>query len=294
MSIQDSPRCSEQAAGLPLVGSAPSTGRWWLVESPGPWGARPIRDATEAWLRAWSTWDSHTARAVLVRPHGRTGVRSHRRIWTFAPGTDHVLGREIPWDDDPRIEDPGVAPTAPEWTASADYPRMLICTNGRRDRCCAEKGRSLLDDLRPLPTDDQEMGRVWECTHLGGHRFAPTGLVIPQGFVLGRLTTATVIGVLADDILDLDRLRGRSDLGPAEQVADWVFRIEMQTKSMDVRPDITLVHDSTHADKNARRTMEVRHAGVTRQISVHRVELPAIPASCDGDPQPAAVWQLTP
>ncbi|MFF9667034.1 sucrase ferredoxin, partial [Streptomyces althioticus] len=38
---------------------------------------------------------------------------------------------------------------------------------------------------------------VWEVTHLGGHRFAPTMLVLPYGYAYGRLTPESAKDVLA-------------------------------------------------------------------------------------------------
>ncbi|MBV9923283.1 MAG: hypothetical protein JOY78_20875 [Pseudonocardia sp.] len=55
-----------------------------------------------------------------------------------------------------------------------DDPLLLVCTHGRRDRCCALDGRALVRALVEAGEPD-----VWECSHLSGHRFAPTALVLP-------------------------------------------------------------------------------------------------------------------
>ena len=61
-----------------------------------------------------------------------------------------------------------------------------MCTNGRRDRCCALLGRPLAAEIVAAGHSE-----VWEVTHLGGHRFSPTMLVLPHGYAYGRLTAET-------------------------------------------------------------------------------------------------------
>jgi (2Fe-2S) ferredoxin len=61
-------------------------------------------------------------------------------------------------------------------------PLALVCTNGKRDRCCALLGRPLAAELAASGVEG-----AWEVTHLGGHRFSPTVLVLPYGYAYGRV-----------------------------------------------------------------------------------------------------------
>jgi hypothetical protein len=98
---------------------------------------------------------------------------------------------------------------------------ILVCTHARRDACCARLGRPLVNDL--LTVTDPE--RVWETTHLGGHRFAPTCLALPSQVVYGRVTsdrapelaTAIAAGQVVPDLM-----RGRTTYAPALQAAEIV------------------------------------------------------------------------
>ena len=75
--------------------------------------------------------------------------------------------------------------------AAAAEPVLLVCTNGRRDVCCAVRGRPVaLEAARRRP------GAVWESSHTGGHRFAPTGVLLPHGVTLARLDAALCAEVL--------------------------------------------------------------------------------------------------
>lgn len=107
--------------------------------------------------------------------------------------------------------------------AVAGGPTLLVCTNGRRDVCCALRGR-------PVAAAAAEAwpGGVWEVSHTGGHRFAPTAVLLPWGQTLARLDAATARDVtvaaregrLPADLLGARHDRGRSALPPASQAAE--------------------------------------------------------------------------
>jgi (2Fe-2S) ferredoxin len=63
---------------------------------------------------------------------------------------------------------------------------------------------------------------VWECTHIGGDRFAPNVVLLPDGFYYGNLdpdyAVATVEAHLAGTVLT-DRLRGMARFLPPVQAA---------------------------------------------------------------------------
>ena len=109
------------------------------------------------------------------------------------------------------------------WLERQDGGLLLVCANAKRDLCCALRGRPIalaLERMRPR--------QVWERTHTGGHRFAPTAIVLPAGQALARLTPE--VGLAALDAADEGRLaresfgpwhdRGRGHLPPVESVAE--------------------------------------------------------------------------
>jgi hypothetical protein len=56
---------------------------------------------------------------------------------------------------------------------------VLVCTHGRRDVCCGSKGTNLaLQLIAAAPVDGVTFRRT---SHTGGHRFAPTFIVLPEG-----------------------------------------------------------------------------------------------------------------
>jgi hypothetical protein len=66
----------------------------------------------------------------------------------------------------------------------------LVCTNGKRDQCCAINGRPVAEAIATTGWD------TWECSHLGGHRFAATILLLPTGDMFGRLDPTSALEVM--------------------------------------------------------------------------------------------------
>jgi hypothetical protein len=98
--------------------------------------------------------------------------------------------------------------------------QVLVCTHGVRDTCCGAQGTRLAAALPGLGAGV----RSWRTSHTGGHRFAPTALVLPEGTAWAYLDLDTLVGVV-DRTLDprvaLGHYRGCTGLdGPEVQAAD--------------------------------------------------------------------------
>ena len=115
-------------------------------------------------------------------------------------------------------------------------PILLVCTNGKRDACCALRGRAL---VTALAADHGE--RTWECTHLGGHRFSGNLVCLPDGIVYGRVAPADgprIADAYLAGRLDPALLRGRSAWPQPAQVAEQALR---QSLGLDGVHDVELV-----------------------------------------------------
>lgn len=219
-----------RALDEPLAGSAPVAPRWVCLEHRGAWprdvGAHPDRAVAAFASRvAAAGW-----RLLLVRRPGRRGgdgpARVHLTDTTSArtsvltvEGPGDLAGLPLPGPDEPL---PGVAVTE---------PMLLVCTHGRRDRCCALDGRALALAL----VGSGEPG-VWECSHLGGHRFAPTALVLPTGYLYGRLDPAAASAArkaAGAGEVEPTLCRGRSTWSPAGQVAELAVRTATGIRDAD-------------------------------------------------------------
>jgi hypothetical protein len=58
---------------------------------------------------------------------------------------------------------------------------VLVCTHGSRDRCCGSMGTELALQLLANPAFLGDDIPVRRTSHTGGHRFAPTSMVFPEG-----------------------------------------------------------------------------------------------------------------
>lgn len=211
-------------AGEPLAGSAPALRRLIAVEHVGSWPRKVADHADTDVAELSARLRGQDTALLLIRRPGRAGrdCDGARTVFVadLAPGASRVVRTSVRSTDDLAgiTFDAAFEPGAGEPVAD---PVLLVCAHGRRDVCCAVFGRSLVADLG---TEDAD---VWECTHLGGHRFAPTGLVLPTGYAYGRLDTGGALAALkaaAGGGVDPWNCRGHVGLDPAQQLAELAVR----------------------------------------------------------------------
>jgi len=156
--------------------------------------------------------------------------------------------------------------------------RYLVCTNGARDPCCAIRGPAVAQALeRALP------GQVYECSHLGGHRFAANVLVLPDALCFGRLDARAAVALAAEleaGRLPLDQLRGRTTLEPEQQAAEILVRREL---------GLTRLDELRHVDATTFGLADGRRA--TARLRAHELEPQRV--SCRDDKVEASTrWEL--
>jgi len=113
-----------------------------------------------------------------------------------------------------------------------DHPLLVVCTHGKRDRCCAKYGRPLYDELRA----EADPEWVWQSTHVGGDRFAGNVVFLPEGLYFGRVGRQEVWPVLDEYLgrrIELPHYRGRSCYGFAAQAAERRVREETGRRGID-------------------------------------------------------------
>lgn len=221
--------CRELAAAEPIAGTAQAgIERWIVLEDNGPWGAKVPRTTTlpddvRAWLERLDAQPG--TRVQLIRRPG--GTRGERRALFLArtpadPDARRLVELECTLAELPSLDLDALLDDAPATRELAAL--WLVCTHGARDRCCAKWGVGLWDALRK-----REGERVWQCSHLGGHRFAPTALALPSGLVWGRLALDEVESLCRElergRIGALPKLRGRSCHPSVLQAAECLLRV---------------------------------------------------------------------
>jgi hypothetical protein len=275
--------CSDlsRARDEPALGTASRVERWLLVEHAGPWGppALPLSRLDTALAQRLTAVDARPGTRVLLlrRPMG-VPCPPGRQVFTVdsRPGRERVLTRRA--RDDAELLGlplPLDEPAADGWTPAA-APLLLVCTHGRHDQCCAVRGRPLAAALSALRPE-----QVWECSHVGGDRFAANLVVLPLGLYLGRVPegdAAAVLAVLEDGRVPVPLVRGRSSLPLPVQAAEQFARERTGRDRLD---DLVL-HAQETVGSNAWRVRLRGTVGpdVVVDVRWHRDGLPPAPLTC--------------
>ncbi len=69
---------------------------------------------------------------------------------------------------------------APVPTDAVGEREVAVCTHGRRDVCCGARGSRLHQELVAVPGLLGAAVRIRRTSHTGGHRFAPTAIILPE------------------------------------------------------------------------------------------------------------------
>lgn len=299
--------------GASAFGTAARARFFVALEQNGPWG----RDAAtqshlpaELGSRLSAACTERAGRFTLLRRPGRHPDAhhggAHAAYLAFADGDPWLLRATV---DDPaallavdldalaRGDRDAVAASLPGAEPAA--PVLLVCTNGRRDVCCAVRGRPVA-----VAAAVDRPGRVWEASHTGGHRFAPTGVLLPHGATFARLDPALATAVL--DEADRGRLpvgalgplhdRGRSPLDPDGQAAESWVRSRFAITGLRELGTTALAPtaDEPGEDAQAGRRYAVAHVDGRRWlVRVDHVGAGELPESCGKAPVPVTLRAVT-
>jgi hypothetical protein len=223
------PRCADWARQVAVdpVGTAVHARGWLLLDWPQPW-PRDAADVAElAPVRSALAGSGIRLQLVVPRPdEDRWTVVLHdlapdadgwfsgyrRRRRSVEPAAVASAAIELIGDRD------GAGDAAGGDEPGADHVDVLVCGHGSRDRCCGSMGTGLAMTAAATGI------AVRRTSHTGGHRFAPTGLVLPQGTAWAFLDEDALARIVSrsgsvDDLLE--RYRGSVGLAtPAQQAAE--------------------------------------------------------------------------
>jgi len=231
--------CSESSldSGEGIAGTASaSTVTWILLELDSAWAPKPVetpelarvRDVIEGWLVS-----EVGSRFQLIRRPRAEGSDRTLMIGQSRPGDCWLAARELSDLDELRALDLSEVISVrggPSWQRRRSV--HLVCTHGKRDRCCSKWGIPVFARAAELCPAE-----VWQTSHLGGHRFAATTLSLPQGLCYGRLSEEDVEPWLEaegrSDIFELGKLRGRTAYSQPVQAAEIFVLGHLQSRDSD-------------------------------------------------------------
>ncbi|HEX8707063.1 MAG TPA: sucrase ferredoxin [Pyrinomonadaceae bacterium] len=231
--------CSEESRrhGEKRYGTASVGDTWLLVEYPHFWGPKAIHDS--ALLPAVK---NHLSLILKTVPRTRVLFIKQDRRMTDAPSLFIVrcrernpaiyrtklesYGRLLDFDLPSLIAGAGWGDAKP-----FDGPLYLVCTHGRRDKCCAKFGYPIFKALR-----SERRNAVWQSSHVGGDRFAANLICFPHGLFHAHVTAESGRAIM--DQYEAGRLvmqsyRGRSCYSYPVQAAEFFVRTESGINEID-------------------------------------------------------------
>ena len=302
--------CHESASAEPLPGTSPYRKVWLIIEQPGAWGREALLESDLPAGFGRELMDTVTDPEIGIVLARRPALQSverratnRRRLWLAHSSPAGVRMRSGSLDNvrdvlrwDWQAIKRGELP--PVGRRSAD-PAMFLCVNGKKDASCAIEGHKIIDALR---NDPELTGQIFEASHITGHRFAPTALMLPWGYLYGRLTEETARAALSlawSGKTLSSSLRGRSSLPPWAQAADIAVRNAADTHPVDSL-DVVVGRGerwlpcSMIASPTADDVIEVRHSdGRAWRVELSQVRLEPRMVSCGEPEQEALAWQAT-
>ena len=216
----------------PLLGTATQVKVWLLLEYRDPWAAKAVKDNSLA-----PAVQSHLDEQVAAIPGSRLlFIKQQKPAHTgrrfFLVRTDEAAPSLYEFElhrykDLLALDLTAVAAGSPAYSDHLrDDPLFLVCTNGKRDKCCAKFGLPMVKALLANGIEN-----VWQSTHIGGHRYAPNTLFLPHSVNYGHLAPDQIRPAVEayeeGRLYDLDNYRGRTYYAPAVQAADTYLRREL-------------------------------------------------------------------
>ena len=226
--------CSEysKSVGEPLFGTAPRTDVWILIEYPYAHAAKAFEESSlsepiKNHLGAFQQNIPHSRRLLIKKQSDKIEQNSHLFLAVSNDANSRMHRFELKtYEDILELDFSAILEDASIYSGNRYLqPIYLVCTNGKRDRCCAKFGLSLYENLSNLAPQ-----ATWQSSHVGGHRFAPNVISLPSGIYYGRFPheDAGRLAASADagKIL-IDHYRGRACYPPEVQAAE--FHLRSQT-----------------------------------------------------------------
>lgn len=206
----DSFFCTEesQEAGEDLIGSAVAAQIYVLVECPPPWSANAFDSKqVPADLRTLLQEFKQAKRSIrpLLIYRDRPKQEQHTSVLIFHQQEGLSRGYSKHEFQVSSLE--AVAPLVAAYVSGdclnyepveTQTRDILVCTHGSHDKCCAKYGQSFyrqaIATVVRLALDPEV--RIWQASHIGGHRFAPTAIAFPDGRYYGRLDQESLTAIL--------------------------------------------------------------------------------------------------
>ncbi|MCA1618092.1 MAG: hypothetical protein LC795_02015 [Acidobacteria bacterium] len=184
--------CSElsRRSGESSVGTASTGAVWLLLEYPHGWGRNAVEQSALApevkqFFRDTTARIRHSRVLLVKTDRGRTDARMNLFVVRCRERSPFVVRLRLEKYEDVLGHDLAAVASGRDTHGgeACDGPLFLVCTHGRRDKCCAKFGIPLYNSLREVAGD-----AVWQSSHVGGDRFAGNLVCFPHGLFFAHTT----------------------------------------------------------------------------------------------------------
>jgi len=225
--------CSVRSKEAPeeTFGTASTGDAWLLLEYARPWGAKAFRESTLP--KAVKVYLSGLLKSV---PRSRVLLIKQTRtikgpLTLFVARSRESSSSILKYEflEYEQLLDLDLASAlaggSPSGTTPWEEPLFLVCTHGKRDKCCAKFGIPIYKTIQTLVGESS----VWQCSHVGGDRFAANVICFPDGIFYGHVTEETaklIVKEYDERRIVLTNFRGRSCYSFPVQAAEFFARRE--------------------------------------------------------------------
>ena len=198
----DTPSCSEhsQAIDLDPRGTALNIDAVVLIELPLPW-PKPVFTHTDLkGLESLIHTSMGTTRVLACQPRSNEQTTTVTVFckeditfdrWVFELENENSLAELIETLISSKPENIDTSKQIEE-----NKEAVLLCTQGSHDICCGSKGTRLAN----LIEEQDNNIDLFKVSHLGGHRFSPTAMTMPDGRMWANLDLVTLDSILKKQI----------------------------------------------------------------------------------------------
>ncbi|WP_342319083.1 sucrase ferredoxin [Corynebacterium mayonis] len=291
MNVKPDPFCSDVEVE-PLPGTAKRGNVYVLFEWPGAWSRDVLDGGTfgpelSKKLKAhMAKWD---ASLLLIRHPTREGrsISDHHLYIVF---TDIGLTEVKHVDAPEELLDLDLGGPGRNNAMARMAPLLLVCTHAKRDRCCAVKGRPLVTELESRYPFRAGGDVVWETSHIKGHRFAATLMLMPWGYSFGRMNLEATEAMLGDAMRGtffVPGNRGRGIYGPLGQTAEIAVATHLAEKGVRVEYGQLRVVEE---DATGRVMVKDSHTDELYRVELSKQKAFGIMSSCGAEPKAGQYW----
>ena len=220
-----------QEASEETFGTASTGDAWLLLEYARPWGAKAFRES--ALPNAVKVYLSGLLKSV---PRSRVlFIKQARKVkgplTLFVVRSGELSSSILKFEflEYEQLLDLNLASAlaggSPSGATAWEEPLFLVCTHGKRDKCCAKFGIPIYKTIQTQVAESS----VWQCSHVGGDRFAANVVCFPDGIFYGHVTEETaklIVKEYDERRIVLTNFRGRSCYSFPVQAAEFFARRE--------------------------------------------------------------------